>query len=48
MAPPRGLLHQGHPDFLNLLWHLPLEEWRPEVCSRLVELPRASPGTPSS
>ncbi|HYO56590.1 DUF4032 domain-containing protein [Archangium sp.] len=44
MTPPRGLnalhLHQGHPDFLDLPWHLPLEEWRPEVCSRLVEVPR--------
>ncbi|HEX5754137.1 MAG TPA: DUF4032 domain-containing protein [Archangium sp.] len=44
MTPLRGLnalhLHQGHPDFLDLPWHLPLEEWRPEVCSRLVEVPR--------
>ena len=44
MTPPRGLnalhLHQGHPDFLDLPWHLPLEEWRPEVCSRMVEVPR--------
>ncbi|AKI99149.1 uncharacterized protein DUF4032 [Archangium gephyra] len=44
MTPPRGLnalhLHQGHPDFLDLPWHLPLEEWRPELCSRLVEVPR--------
>jgi hypothetical protein len=44
MTPPRGLnalhLHQGHPDFLDLPWHLPLEEWRPDVCSRMVEVPR--------
>jgi hypothetical protein len=44
MTPPRGLnalhLRQGHPDFLDLPWHLPLEDWRPEVCSRLVEVPR--------
>ena len=44
MTPPLGLnalhLRQGHPDFLDLPWHLPLEEWRPEVCSRLVEVPR--------
>ncbi|MCY1073014.1 DUF4032 domain-containing protein [Archangium lansingense] len=44
MTPPRGLnalhLHQGHPDFLDLPWYLPLEEWRLEVCPRLVEVPR--------
>ncbi|PTL84976.1 DUF4032 domain-containing protein [Vitiosangium sp. GDMCC 1.1324] len=44
MTPPRGLtalhLRQGHPDFLDLPWHLPLEEWTPKVCSRLVEVPK--------
>jgi hypothetical protein len=40
---PTGLLslqtRQGHPDFLDLPWHLPLEEWEGK-CSRLVEVPR--------
>ena len=27
----------GHPDFLDLPWHLPLEEWQSD---RLVEVPR--------
>lgn len=44
MTPSRGLtalhLRQGHPDFLDLPWHLPLEEWNPTVCSRMVEVPR--------
>lgn len=44
MTPPRGLnalhLRPGHPDFLALPWHLPLEEWSQQVCSRLVEVPR--------
>ncbi|QRK10767.1 DUF4032 domain-containing protein [Archangium violaceum] len=44
MTPSRGLtalhLRQGHPDFLDLPWHLPLAEWNPKVCSRLVEVPR--------
>ncbi|WNG42971.1 DUF4032 domain-containing protein [Archangium minus] len=44
MTPSRGLtalhLRQGHPDFLDLPWHLPLEEWNQKVCSRLVEVPR--------
>jgi hypothetical protein len=33
-------LRQGHPDFLDLPWHLPLENWTREVCPRLVEVPR--------
>ncbi|QRN97179.1 DUF4032 domain-containing protein [Archangium violaceum] len=33
-------LRQGHPDFLDLPWHLPLGDWNPKVCSRLVEVPR--------
>ncbi|HEX8821496.1 MAG TPA: DUF4032 domain-containing protein [Archangium sp.] len=44
MTSARGLnalhLRQGHPDFLDLPWNLPLEKWNPEVCSRLVEMPR--------
>ncbi len=44
MTPSRGLtalhLRQGHPDFLDLPWHVPLEEWSTKVCSRLVEVPR--------
>jgi hypothetical protein len=44
MTAPRGLtalhLRQGHPDFLDLPWHLPLEEWNLETCPRLVEMPR--------
>ena len=31
------LARTGHPDFLDLPWHQPLEEWRSE---RLVEVPR--------
>ncbi|WNG13390.1 DUF4032 domain-containing protein [Cystobacter fuscus] len=33
-------LRQGHPDFLDLPWHLPLEAWNREVCPRMVEVPR--------
>jgi hypothetical protein len=44
MTPARVLnaihLRQGHPDFLDLPWHLPLEAWSREVCPRLVEVPR--------
>ena len=44
MTASRGLtalhLRQGHPDFLDLPWHLPLEEWSLEACPRLVEMPR--------
>jgi hypothetical protein len=44
MTASRGLnalhLRQGHPDFLDLPWHLPLEQWSPEACPRLVEMPR--------
>lgn len=44
MTSSRGLnslhLRQGHPDFLDLPWHLPLERWTLEVCARLVEVPR--------
>nr|WP_245815086.1 DUF4032 domain-containing protein [Cystobacter ferrugineus] len=44
MTPARALnaihLRQGHPDFLDLPWHLPLEAWTREVCPRLVEVPR--------
>jgi len=29
----------GHPDFLDLPWHLPLEDW-PGQCPRLVQVPR--------
>lgn len=40
---PIGLIslqiRQGHPDFLDLPWHLPLVEWEGK-CSRLVEVPR--------
>ena len=40
---PTGLIslqtRQGHPDFLDLPWHLPLEEWE-GTCKRLVEVPR--------
>ena len=44
MTPSRALnaihLRQGHPDFLDLPWHLPLENWTRDVCPRLVEVPR--------
>lgn len=44
MNAPRALhaihLRQGHPDFLDLPWHLPLEQWSRENCPRLVEVPR--------
>jgi len=33
-------LRQGHPDFLDLPWQLPLESWTRAVCPRLVEVPR--------
>ena len=43
MSPPRGLnalhIRPGHPDFLELPWHLPLAEWKGQ-CPRLVEVPR--------
>lgn len=32
-------VRQGHPDFLDLPWHLPLARW-PEACTRLVEVER--------
>lgn len=32
-------IRQGHPDFLDLPWHLPLEEWTGQS-PRLVEVPR--------
>ncbi|MCC6348469.1 MAG: DUF4032 domain-containing protein [Candidatus Eisenbacteria bacterium] len=42
-APERGLrslqVRQGHPDFLDLPWHLPLARWA-EDCRRVVQLPR--------
>lgn len=41
--PPTGLtsiqIRQGHPDFLDLPWHLPLAEWEGHS-SRLVQVPR--------
>jgi hypothetical protein len=41
--PPTGLtaiqIRQGHPDFLDLPWQLPLAEWQGQ-CKRLVEVPR--------
>ncbi|MDY7225646.1 DUF4032 domain-containing protein [Hyalangium rubrum] len=41
--PPTGLtsiqIRQGHPDFLDMPWHLPLEEWDGKS-PRLVEVPR--------
>ncbi len=44
MTAPRALnalhLRQGHPDFLDLPWHLPLVEWSLEKCPRMVEMPR--------
>ena len=44
MTSSRGLnslhLRQGHPDFLDLPWHLPLDRWTLESCPRLVEVPR--------
>ncbi|ATB30087.1 DUF4032 domain-containing protein [Melittangium boletus] len=44
MNPARALnaihLRQGHPDFLDLPWQLPLENWTRAVCPRLVEVPR--------
>jgi hypothetical protein len=43
MSEPAGLIgihvRQGHPDFLDLPWHLPLARWR-EECSRIVEVER--------
>ncbi len=30
----------GHPDFLDLPWHLPVEGWNASVCSRWVDLER--------
>jgi tRNA A-37 threonylcarbamoyl transferase component Bud32 len=44
MQSSRGLtslhLRQGHPDFLDLPWHLPLARWDAASCPRLVEVPR--------
>ncbi|WP_224247820.1 DUF4032 domain-containing protein [Hyalangium gracile] len=41
--PPNGLtaiqIRQGHPDFLDLPWQLPLAEWEGK-CTRLVQVPR--------
>ncbi|HYH95081.1 DUF4032 domain-containing protein [Hyalangium sp.] len=41
--PPIGLtaiqIRQGHPDFLDLPWNLPLGEWEGK-CTRLVQVPR--------
>lgn len=41
--PPTGLtaiqIRQGHPDFLDLPWQLPLEKWEGKS-NRLVEVPR--------
>ena len=41
--PVTGLLslqvRPGHPDFLDLPWHLPLAEWAAQ-CGRVVQLPR--------
>jgi Domain of unknown function (DUF4032)/Lipopolysaccharide kinase (Kdo/WaaP) family len=41
--PPTGLtaiqIRQGHPDFLDLPWHLPLAEWEGKS-NRLVQVPR--------
>ncbi|WP_224368225.1 DUF4032 domain-containing protein [Hyalangium versicolor] len=41
--PPIGLtaiqIRQGHPDFLDLPWNLPLAEWEGK-CKRLVQVPR--------
>lgn len=41
--PPIGLtaiqIRQGHPDFLDLPWNLPLAEWEGK-CTRLVQVPR--------
>lgn len=43
MSEPAGLIgihvRQGHPDFLDLPWHLPLARWR-DVCPRIVDLER--------
>jgi Domain of unknown function (DUF4032)/Lipopolysaccharide kinase (Kdo/WaaP) family len=36
-VPLQLIARTGHPDFLDLPWHLPLERWQSE---RLVELPR--------
>jgi tRNA A-37 threonylcarbamoyl transferase component Bud32 len=32
-------VRQGNPDFLDLPWHLPLQDWQGQ-CPRLVQLPR--------
>src|SRR6266850_4593867 len=32
-------VRQGHPDFLDLPWHLPLARWK-EACGRIVEVER--------
>lgn len=32
-------VRQGHPEFLDLPWHLPLGEWA-GACARIVQLPR--------
>jgi tRNA A-37 threonylcarbamoyl transferase component Bud32 len=44
MQTARGLtslhLRQGHPDFLDLPWHLPLDRWDADTCPHLVEMPR--------
>jgi hypothetical protein len=41
--PPIGLtaiqIRQGHPDFLDLPWQLPLAEWEGR-CNRIVQVPR--------
>jgi tRNA A-37 threonylcarbamoyl transferase component Bud32 len=46
MPPPEDVtglrslqVRPGHPDFLDLPWHLPLEDW-PGQCPRLVQVPR--------
>ena len=43
MSEPLGLIgihvRQGHPDFLDLPWQLPLSRW-PEQCRRIVEVER--------
>jgi hypothetical protein len=44
VSDPPGLqslqLRPGHPGFLDLPWHLPLAEWKGDVCPRRVEVPR--------
>lgn len=32
-------LRSGHPDFLDLPWHLSLEDWTADTCARFVDLP---------